>query len=90
MTMTHFYRERHKTEEGRQTTLKFLQLEDECDKHNSTMLQVIDIKGISKTNINRAKSSFNIKHRDRLALRKRIATAPLSTFGRDRTWIKSL
>lgn len=85
---TQFYKYRHTSEEGRQTTLKFLELEDECDKHNMAMLESMDLKGVSKSNINRARSSFNVKHRDRLALRKRIATEALHSFGRDRTWIK--
>ena len=83
-----FYSSRHRTEEGRIKTLKFLELEDECDIHNMAMLESMDLKGTSKANINRAKSSFNVKHRDRLALRKRIRTETLSSLGRDRTWIK--
>jgi hypothetical protein len=85
--MMTFYSYRHETEEGRRTTLKFLELEEECDTHNITMLQSMDLKGISKTNINKATGSFDIKKKSRLALKKKIATEALSSLGRDRTWI---
>lgn len=88
--VNHFYRSRHTSEEAREVTLKFLDLEDECDKHNMLMIQSMDIKGISKTNINKATSSFNLKHRDRVALRKRVRREALHSLGQDRTWIKSL
>ena len=87
--MVHFYRNRHTSEEARETTLKFLALEDECDDYNLNMLNHMNLEGIAKGKVNKARSSFNLKGRDRLALRKRIATEAISQFGRDRTWIKS-
>ena len=83
----HFYSHLHKTEESRQTTLKFLELEDECDRHNIAMLESMDIKGISKTNINKARKSFDLKTRDRVSLRKKTRENKLHPLGKDRTWI---
>ena len=67
--MNHFYSHLHATEEGREATLKFLELEDECDTHNMQMLQSMDISHTTKGKLDKAKKSFDLNTRDRKSLR---------------------
>ena len=85
--MNHFYSNRHTSEEGRQQTILFLDLEDACDEENRAAFEAMDKSHMKKGDINKFLSSSNVNHRDRKANRKRIETEPLHSLGRDRTWI---
>lgn len=51
------------------------------------MLASMDVAGVSKGKLNAAKSSFDIKKRDRVSLRKKTRENKLHPLGEDRTWI---